>query len=469
MFVVFIFNLFSIFYLFNKIHSINYKTNTPSDYSIFFHNLNGIYKNFLNEKEIIRKEANELNNNNIEFITESQRRLGYNINENIEETEQFKKFLKIHLLKGEKKKDYEIHEIILCYKLKNLMELLNELGEKEEIIEKIKNDPKIIKLNQDNENNEVNENNENNKDNEYNENKENNENNEDKKENKNNPHNENIQNNKDNKNYKINKRKFFETFLCFKKEGESLEKLKKDKKDLKVNILEIYKNKKNISDSFSGSAIVTFKYIKNKELYLKNIPTNCFKYFVRFIKNIFYILSSCCINRSKEKIDEIKKHLTYEAAPEPEDIIFENLETTLLARIMKTALFFLISIIICFISFIIVASLNIFQEYLDENYAEHNYILYFVSIFISLVLDLIDFALETVLEILTDKERQATRTNFFLSFSIKLTVSSSLNSILVPFLCEIIFTKSKRYEVLIGNLFVEFLFNSFATPFLNEF
>ena len=136
---------------------------------------------------------------------------------------------------------------------------------------------------------------------------------------------------------------------------------------------------------------------------------------------------------------------------------------------MKTALFFLISIIICFISFIIIASLNIFQEYLDENYAEHNYILYFVSIFISLVLDLIDFGLETVLEILTHKERQATRTNFFLSFSIKLTVSSSLNSILVPFLCEIIFTKSKRYEVLIGNLFVEFLFNSFATPFLMSF
>ena len=109
--------------------------------------------------------------------------------------------------------------------------------------------------------------------------------------------------------------------------------------------------------------------------------------------------------------------------------------------------------------------MNRLQEILDKN-EEHPYILFFISILISFVLNLIDFILEQILELLTNYERQITYTNFYLSYSIKLAISSSLNSALVPFLSEIIFTKSKRYEVLIGNLFVEFLFNAFITPIL---
>ena len=116
-------------------------------------------------------------------------------------------------------------------------------------------------------------------------------------------------------------------------------------------------------------------------------------------------------------------------------------------------------------SLIIVGGLYRAQELLDEN-EEHRFYLYFLSIIISLILEIIDFVLGEFLEYLTKNERQITYTNFHLSYSIKLTISSSLNSALVPFLCEIIFTKSKRYEVLIGNLFVEFLFNAFITPIL---
>ena len=141
------------------------------------------------------------------------------------------------------------------------------------------------------------------------------------------------------------------------------------------------------------------------------------------------------------------------------------METSRFERVLRTLFFFIISIFICFISFIIVSGLNRLQEILDKN-EEHPYILFFISILISYVLNLIDFILEQILELLTNYERQITYTNFYLSYSIKLAISSSLNSALVPFLSEIIFTKSKRYEVLIGNLFVEFLFNAFITPIL---
>ena len=141
------------------------------------------------------------------------------------------------------------------------------------------------------------------------------------------------------------------------------------------------------------------------------------------------------------------------------------METSTFKRILRTLLFFIISLLICSLSLFFVGWLYRRQEIIDENEG-HRSVLIIISIFISFVLDLIDFFLEHILEYLTNKERQITFTNFYLSYSIKLTISSTLNSALVPFLSEIIFTKSKRYEVLIGNLMTEFLFNAFITPIL---
>ena len=141
------------------------------------------------------------------------------------------------------------------------------------------------------------------------------------------------------------------------------------------------------------------------------------------------------------------------------------METLSFERVLKGLLFFIISIIICFVSLCIVAGLNRLQEILDKN-DEYSIVLFIFSILIYFVLELIDFALEEILEILTKYERQISYTHFYLSYSIKLTISSFLNSALVPFLSEIIFTKSKRYEVLIGNLFFQFILNAIVTPIL---
>ena len=219
---------------------------------------------------------------------------------------------------------------------------------------------------------------------------------------------------------------------------------------------------------FAGSAIVTFDTIKDKEKSLKKLPNNLIKYTIRFFLNLFYYLSYYCKKRKNRDIEYLKRNINYDSAPNPEDILFQNLETTTFERILRTLLFFFISIIICFVSLIIVGGLYRAQELLDEN-EEHRFYLYFLSIIISLILEIIDFVLGEFLEYLTKNERQITYTNFHLSYSIKLTISSSLNSALVPFLSEIIFTKSKRYEVLIGNLFIEFLFNSFLTPIFMVF
>ena len=92
-------------------------------------------------------------------------------------------------------------------------------------------------------------------------------------------------------------------------------------------------------------------------------------------------------------------------------INFENLETSTFKRILRTLLFFIISLLFCLLNLIIVGRLYRQQEKFDEN-EENRFVLFIISFFISFVLDLIDFSLEQILECLTNKERQISFTNF---------------------------------------------------------
>ena len=420
--VVFLFNLFSIFYLYNKTNSINYKNLKPSDYSIFLYNLDGI-QNYFNKKikalDLLKKKTiNEGRPFNREYITNSK--LGFVPKENMPIIEQFKEYMMYIISNKLFKENLNINNIVLCYKLEELIKLQKKLEVIKEKLAKIEYDPKQIKSNKD---------------------------------------------------LKLegNNRKYFEDILCWKK------KYKFAHLDAKKNKIQ-EKIKKIIEDSkghtleyFIGSIIVSFNSISEKEKCLAKIPGNFFSYFIRFIKDLFSKIKICFKLKNNEEeengINYYRRKKKYEAAPEPEDILFHNLETSTIERVMRTLLYFILSIIICFISFIIVAGLYRLQEIVDEK-DENPAILILISIMIYFVLDLIDFALEEILEALTKKEKQFTYTNFYLSYSIKLTISSTLNSAFVPFLSEIVFTKSKRYEVLIGNLFVEFILNAFLTPIL---
>ena len=421
--VVFLFNLFSIFYLFNETNSINYKNLKPSNYSIFLYNLDGIQNYFnknIEEIDLIRqKTIREGRTFDKKYITNSK--LGFVPKENMSIINQFTEYMMNIISKKLFKERLDINNIVLCYKLEELIKLQKKLEVINEKLSKIEYDPKQIKYNKD------------------------------------------LKLENDNRNY-------FEVVFCWKKKYK-LKNLNEKKNNLKNEIKTIIEDSKGHTlDVFIGSIIVTFNSISEKEKCLAKIPGNFFSYFIRFIKDMFSKIKICLNSKNSEEEEEncinyYRRKKKYEAAPEPEDILFHNLETSTIERVMRTLLYFMISIIICFISFIIVAGLYRLQEILDEK-DENSAILILISIIIYFVLDLIDFALEEILEALTKKEKQFTYTNFYLSYSIKLTISSTLNSAFVPFLSEIVFTKSKRYEVLIGNLFVEFILNAFLTPIL---
>ena len=436
--IIFIFNLFYIFFLFNKGNAVDYLVFTVSDYAVFLTNLYDMFNKFKANLNNIKamEESNEP-------ITEQKydEELGFKPTENMSELDKFKHFLIEKLFKETKEvkekigeevitkkeiiKAYDVNKVDCCYKSEEIIKIKGRLDEIEDSINKIEFNPSI------------------------------------KKENK-----------------KLGlegpERYFFSyfyvlpliplTFLCPKK--VKLQELNKEKEELeeKMNKL-IQDSKEKSSEYFGGAAFITFNTTKEQEDYLSKLPNNFFDYVIVSIKNMAYIFCSCCVN--KKKSSYFKNSVTFEAAPEPEDVIFENVEVKPIMRIFYTSIVFLISIILCGVSFAAIYGLNLLQSNVDENQKNHTthvVLLYVISFAITIVTSVMDIVFEIILEILTKIERQTTWTHFYLSYSIKLTFFQFVNSAILPTFSEFFINKSEGYEILISNMLMKFIVNALVTP-----
>ena len=425
--IIFAVNLVYIYFLYNKSNAADYLVFTVSDYSIFLTNLYDIYKKFGNNLKYIINKEKELKEKgkSLEKKTYTDK-LGFQPDEKMSQLDLFKKFLHEKIFKKKNKDksitDYGLYRIDICYKLDGMIELQKKLDELDEKIQRIEFDPYIYEKNKE-------------------------------------------------KLLEGDQRNFYKNFLglsccCETEESLSDIKIQKAKIENEMNDL-IRASKENTSEYFGGAAFITFTTIKQQEEYLSKLPSNFFDYIINFFKNLFYIFCSCCTK--KDSLNYYKRHITFEAAPEPEDVIFENLQTKPFWRIINTLLVYFLSIIICGVSFVAIIYLNKLQKKIDndkENKTTHTLLLYVISFGITGVTSVIDIILEIVLEKLTKWERQTTWTNFYLSYSLKLTLFSFLNSAVIPIVCELVINKSNGYQFLINNMLMKFLVNAFVTTIM---
>ena len=418
LFLTFIFNLVYIYFLFNKSNAADYLNFTVSDYSIFLYNLYDIHLKFLNNIEEINKKREEYQRLGKQFIEELEfkSKMGFIPTQGMSEIELFKRFITDKVCKGKFGEDFKIYSVDLCYKLEELMKLQEKLELKNEKIIKVENDPEQIKKNEE-------------------------------------------------EGLEGDNRKYFGGFC---KKDEDLGKIREEKDKIQNEIDSIIVNsKQNTLQYFGGAAFITFESIKEQELYLKNLPNNSIEYFFKFMRNLCYMLCSCCMNKSKENIYYLKRNVKFEMAPEPEDVIFENLEIKPINRIMRTFFVYFLSILMCAVSFVIIVALNKLQKFVDDkNNSNQELFLYIISLAITGVTTGIDFILEIILEFLTKKERQTTMTDYYLSYSVKLTLFQFLNSAVLPLVSELAIDKSEGHEILISNMLMKFLVNAFVTPML---
>ena len=447
-FTLFVINLLYIIILYNINIQYDISVTTPSDYTIIISNLSSAFNIFWkkinkinsyvsniikilgNSNEGNKSESKNINPLKIEL--EEIEELGledYPITKEINILDAFYEFIKNRICESSDGEKFNIYQINICYKI-------NEFMKKEENIQNLKSE--IYKINY---------------------------------------HPKQIKKNEQLR-LKDRDRKFFYNPLdvldlnilnckCCEK-YHLLSDLEDEEKELEKQLKELLKQTENLTeDNFSGVIFVIFNNIQEQENFLKPFPKNLIMNILVSIKNMKYFLCCCCIDKKKRKRFFLRRNMAVDVAPEPEDVIFENLQYSAIERLFRTLFIFLVSLIIIFVCFIIILALNYLQiKHKTEDSDKKVIFKYIVSFVITLVISGLNSFFLYVLNYLTKKEKHISMTNYYLSFSIKLTLFTFITSGVIPLISCHYYNSKSHYDILVANMLTLFLSNSFLTPIM---
>ena len=430
-------NILYIIIIYNKNMVYDFQLTSPSDYTVMITNMKQLLTHYLNIKkkyeEMKQLEPNKLNEDGTPFdfeknlkeelglpyISQKEGENKKNKEKKISQLEEFRSFIENNICIDANKEKYNVQQINICFRLNKYMSLEAELHLKKTQIVKIEKHPYQIARNKE-------------------------------------------------KGYIGDKRRYFSSFLsgynlywcnCCDK-GIELSQLEKEKEEIEKGIKDLMKaSEEDINqNNFAGVAFVSFNTLKEQEDFLSQFPSNIFSYFIKLIKDLKYIFCFCCFKKN------LKANLDAVAAPEPEDVIYENLEYSYIEGNFRTFIVYIISIILIGICFGIFIGINILQDKINEK-AIHQILSYVISLINTCVSSMLNFAFQMILDFLTKMEKQTTMTEYYRSYSVKLTLFSFFTSAVVPLMCELI-KKSDGYQILISNMLMMFLVNAFLTPIM---
>ena len=418
---LFIINIFYFILFKARIKLEKYDNIQPSDYTVLITDLQRMVNEFKEKNE--EKETITNDNNQQDDLTGGISDYEY-INMNFLKTQvgQFTQFLIDNLFYDQKsQQNLNIFNLNLCYKLNDFMVLKEKQENCKYKIFQIKNNPYQIEKNNLN-------------------------------------------------NYKNDDRRYYTSpftligldWLYCSNKGVPLEELNKENEiyEKQLNSL-VTKAKLN---NFCGCVFATFNTLKDKEEFYNNYPHFYLEIVFYYLKKIKYHFCCCIIDKNKKKTRErIRVHL----APEPEDVIWENVEFSVFQRFYRIVFIYCLSTILIVITVYIVYQLNEYQNSI-ENKDWTEFFKYVISFAISIIISILNVILEIIMKFFTQMEKPKSMTSYYLSYSIKLSFFTFTTSSLVPFLSNYYSERLINHDnaTLINNMFFLFLTNSFLKPII---
>jgi len=426
MITLFIINIFFIILLKGRLQMDKKENVQPSDYTLLITDLQRMVKEFKakNDSSINDDEFNDSQDNLTEGVSDYEYN---NMNYLKTKTGQFTQFLMDTIFYNEKsKKNLNIFNLNLCYKLNEFMVLKKKSEKcKYKIFQVEKNPYQIAK------------------------------------------------NNKNNIDY--DKRRYYTSpftliglnWLICSNKGVPINSLYSE--------LEHYDNELNLLvtkaklDNFCGCIFATFNTIKDKSEFYNKYPHFLIEHIFHYIINFRFYLCCCLIDKKKLAKYRNRQRMKIHLAPEPEDVIWENMEFSFCQRFKRIIIIYSLTIFLIVCAFQIVFKLNTLQGSIKvENWAR--IIKYTASFSISIVISILNLFLEFILRFFTQMEKQKSKSYYYLSYSIKLTFFTLTTSAFVPFLSNFINQYNNKLEynnkTLINNMLMLFLVNSFFTPLI---
>ena len=430
--------------LFNINKQYDMSVTSPSDYAVLITNLHSAFDIFYNQinglNEIIRKAENKQENLQNSLIIQDKNEDSYRIilgqfkelgldnfdqKKEIDALNGFIEFLKNIICDNENGKKNNIYLVNICYKIIRYLHLQKNIEKNNNELYIAKNDPEQILKNI------------------------------------------NLKLSEEEKRYFYYPLDIFDLYVCpftLWEKSKKITDIEKEKNKFEEEQKNLLKKTDNLTrDNFSGAIFIIFNSMKEKDKFLENHKKNIIISIIKSIYNLKYYICFCCINSSKRKQYFLKNKMIIEQAPEPEDIIYENLEFSQIERLFRILLVYIISFIIIAICFFFILYLNKFQIESDK---EKNSIVkkYGISLSISLIITIINSVFQKLLLFFTKLEKQICMTNYYLSYSIKLTILTFLSSTIIPYLSSNYYEEQLNHDILITNCFTMFLSNSFIVP-----
>ena len=246
------------------------------------------------------------------------------------------------------------------------------------------------------------------------------------------------------------------------------ERIAQNKEKLKELEKDIYTNPDNYN---SGTYFVIFKYISMRDKIYSFYPTNFSAKFFMRIKYLFQnFLCGCCTSEKTKRTNYLKTAFTVDHATEAYEVLWQNLGYSLKEKYFYLMLSVIATIILIGISLGIVVGLNEVQYNITKKGKNKDFLRYFLSFLISISIVIINSIGRAILKKITKSfETVETKTDYYISLSIKISIFTFLNTAIIPLISNYLRGEWGNNDILINNLLMIFITNITLTPFVFYF
>jgi len=268
---------------------------------------------------------------------------------------------------------------------------------------------------------------------------------------------------------------YHRTFLCFKAPSQPVVEIEKECNAIEERLLNfIDRAESGDVTLLVGQAFVTFRRQESADAVVAFWGGSSIE---RFWSNIFSICKKQVSVVQGSKINS--KKLIVEAAPEPNDIIWDNIGTTFWEKTTARIRTYVFCFLCLCASFAMIFFASVYQESIQDDYdnkpeedrsTSDMVKLRFLSILPSIGVVVVNMCLERIIRGLTFFEKHETLTQYNTSVAVKLTTAQVINTALIAFIVNL--DPDKSWFVpggLVEDMSWILISNAIVQPFLKLF
>ena len=220
----------------------------------------------------------------------------------------------------------------------------------------------------------------------------------------------------------------------------------------------------NTNDYNGGTFFLIFNEMNMKDEFANFFPSS---YFLKFMWRIRYFFEnyifSFCMNEGRKNMSRLKISLEIVKDVEPYEVQWENMGYSRCERNIRLFLSVLAFLVLIVVTLGIIILLNWAQRKIVEK--QKDFWKYVMSLLISIILAVTTYVGKLLFKKLTYMEKIEVSTNYFISFSIKLTLFEFITIAVLPVISNMIFGIDGS-DILVNNLLMIFITNIFLPPVL---